>query len=111
MVTAGLVVPLALALLPQHAQAQQTAICMTKASGDSARKGATVAVEVQSSQESALAKRGFKRQNCSDVGARARKFRRQMCQIAVLKNEQIEAEFAAHYGIRPSEGCLERSLP
>jgi hypothetical protein len=105
MVMAGLAVPVAWAMLPQAAQAQGAAVCMTKTSGDSARKGATVAVEVQPSQESALARRGFKRQSCSDVGARARKFRRQMCQVALLKNDQIEAEFAAHYGIRPSEGC------
>lgn len=105
LVMAGLVAPLAWAMVPQSAQAQGSAVCMTKASEGSARKGATVAVEVRPSQEAALARRGFKRQSCSDVGARARKFRRQMCQVAVLKNDQIETEFAAHYGIRPSEGC------
>lgn len=111
MVMAGLALPLACTMLPHAAQAQGAAVCMTKTSGDTSRKGATVAVEVAPGQEAALARRGFKRQSCSDVGARARKFRSQMCQVAVLKNDQIEAEFAAHYGIRPSEGCLERSQP
>ena len=87
------------------ALAQSAPICLVREASDISRKAGPVAIEVADSEQSKFAARGFKRKDCAELAERARKFRRQMCQVAILKNPQIEADFYAHYGIRPAEGC------
>lgn len=101
-------VPCLFLMAPQDSSAQAGSICMAKQSPAS-RRGGVVAIRVAAAEEGKFAGRGFKRQECDAAGVRADRFRRQMCQAAILKNPQVENEFYAHFGIRPSEGCPDAS--
>lgn len=100
------VLPVLQAPLPTaiHAQERVQEICvsrMNRAGGD----GREFGFRVRQSELAKFQQRGFRQRDCAGVRNSFAKASGHMCEVASLKNDALERDFEARYGISPSELC------
>lgn len=93
---------------PGHAQIgqleQPMKVCVAKPRPGPSYSG-DVVLQVLASRAEELEARGFRRRDCSGAHLPNPKAIAHVCEIAALKDPQLEADFEARNGVAPSKIC------